>query len=121
MKHFALLVFFALPLTGCNSFERDTFNSLAASQAVINQAQADYTSGAIKETSCTYAVINNAKAAQTVAVNAMVVYEQEKAAGASLTAQTAVVVTDIAALPIILANIKTLYSNPAGCVAPKGA
>lgn len=116
MKLARLSIFLALPLMfGCTSFERDTFNTLAASQAVINQAQTDYTSGAIKETTCSFTLINDAKAAQTVAVQAMVVYEHEKTAGTSLTAQTAVVVADIAALPGLLANVKGLYASPAAC------
>jgi hypothetical protein len=105
-------------LGGCDSFERDTFNTLAASQAVINQAQADYTAKTIPENACTYAVINAAKGTQIAAVNAMVIYEQEKAAKTSLTAQTAVVVADIAALPAIILQVKTLYTNPTGCTTP---
>jgi hypothetical protein len=41
-------------------------------------AQKDYTAGTIKETACTYAVINKAKTLQTVAVNDMVLYETAK-------------------------------------------
>lgn len=107
-----------MALTGCNSFERDTFNSLAASKAVIDQAQADYTAGTIKETQCSYAVINDAKAAQTLAVNAMLVYEQEKAAGSSLSAQTATVSAEVAAIVPLIVDVKALYSSPAGCSVP---
>lgn len=99
-----------LSLTGCSSFERNTFNSLSASKAVIDTAQKDYTAGTIKQTACTYAVINDAKAAQTVAVNSMLVYETAKNAGNEASVQLAV--ADI--IPII-AEIKTLYTNPAGC------
>lgn len=109
------LLLCAAGFAGCTSFERNTFNTLAASKAVIDQAQADYTAKTIPETQCTYALINDAKAAQTVAVNAMVVYEQEKNAGKDLTAQTAVVTADLAALPALIAKVKSLYSNPNGC------
>jgi hypothetical protein len=121
MKLARLSIFLALPLLlcGCSTFERDTFNSLAASKAVIDQAQADYTSGTIKQTSCTYTVINDAKAAQTLAVNGMVIYETEKAAGTSLSAQQSAVTVDLAAIIPLVAEVKTLYSNPAACVAPK--
>jgi hypothetical protein len=117
-RYLAVAIVGLAMLTGCNSFERDTFNSLAASKAVIDQAQADYTSGKIKETSCSYALINDAKAAQTAGVNAMVVYEQEKAAKTDLTAQTATVVGVVAGLPVLVTEIKALYTNPAACKAP---
>jgi hypothetical protein len=99
-----------VPLAGCDSFERTTFNSLAASKAVIDTAQKDYTAGTIKQTTCTYAVINDAKAAQTVAVNSMLVYETAKTSGNEASVELAV--ADI--IPII-AEVKTLYTNPAGC------
>ena len=99
------------PLVGCNSFERNTFNSLSASKAVIDLAQKDYTAGMIKQTTCTYTVINDAKAAQTVAVNAMLVYETSKTS-----AQETAVGLAVADIVPLLAQIKTLYSNPTSCV-----
>jgi hypothetical protein len=113
-----LVLVLAGSLTGCNTWERDTFNTLAASNAVINQAEADYNAKTIAQSRCAYALINDGKAAQTIAVSAMIVYEQEKSAGVSLTAQTATVTADLAALPALVAQIKALYTNPAGCVAP---
>jgi hypothetical protein len=100
-------------LTGCTNWERDTFNGLAASKAVIEQAQKDYTAGTIKETACSYAVINDAKAAQTVAVNAMVIYETAKNADNEAAATLAV-----AGIVPLVADVKLLYSNPAGCKIP---
>jgi hypothetical protein len=114
-----LSVVCCLGLTGCTNFERNTFNTLAASKAVIDQAQADYTARTIVQNACTYAVINDAKAAQTTAVDAMLVYEQEKNAGTSVTAQVATVTADVAALPAIIVQVKALYTNPAGCAVPK--
>jgi hypothetical protein len=121
MKLSRLFIFLTLPLIlcGCTNFERDTFNSLAASKAVIDTAQADYTAKTIPETACTYAVINDAKAAQTVAVNSMLIYEQEKAAGSNLSAQEAAVTVDLAEIIPLVAQIKTLYTNPSACVMPK--
>ena len=115
MKLARLSVFLALPLLfGCNSFERNTFNSLAASDAVIDQAQVDYTAGKIKQTSCTYAVINDAKAAQTTAVTAFALYESNKSE-----AQEQAVLQDISAIVPLVAEVKVLYTNPSACVAPK--
>lgn len=108
----------ATSLTGCTSFERTTFNTLSASQAVINTAQTDYEAKTIPQSACAYAVINDAKAAQTTAVDAMLVYEQQKAAGTSLTAQTATVAADLVVLPVIIADVKNLYVNPAACAIP---
>lgn len=105
-------------LTGCTDFERTTFNTLAASQAVINQAENDYEAKTIPQTVCAYAVINDSKAAQTAAVQAMVIYEQLKSAGSSLTAQTVTVTADLVTLPILVVDIKNLYTNPSACVAP---
>jgi hypothetical protein len=116
MKLARLSVFLALPLLfGCTNFERNAFNSLAASKAVVDQAQADYTAKTIPENACTYALINNAKAAQTVAVDSMLLYETEKSAGANLTAQEAAVTQDLAAIVPIVVQVKALYTNPGGC------
>lgn len=119
MKHLMCVAAICLiALAGCNTFERNAFNTLSASKAVIDQAQADYTARTIPQTACSYAVINSAKAAQTVGVNAMLVYEQEKTAGQSLTAQEAVITAELAALPGIVVQVKTLYTNPGSCTMP---
>ena len=121
MKLARLSILFALPviLCGCTNFERDTFNALATSKGVIDQAQADYTAKAIPQTACTYAVINDAKAAQTIGVDSMLVYEQEKAAGTNLSAQSAAVTVDLAQIVALTVQIKALYTNPSACVMPK--
>ncbi|HZR27878.1 MAG TPA: hypothetical protein VFA71_03790 [Terriglobales bacterium] len=50
-KFYALLLICALAgFIGCSSWERDTMQSLAASQGVINQAFDDYNSGKIEQT-----------------------------------------------------------------------
>ena len=105
-------------LTACDSFERSTFKTLSASQAVINQAQADYEARTIPKNACSYSIINDAKAAQTTAVNAMVVYEQEKVVKGDLTAQTAIVASTLGQLPNLIGEVKSLYSNPASLCGP---
>lgn len=116
-----MLCILCMAVTGCTNFERTTFDTLAASQAVINQSQTDYEAKTIPQTACAYAVINDAKAAQTAAVQAMVIYEQAKSAGTDLTAQTVTVTADLATLPVLIADIKALYINPSACVAPSTA
>lgn len=106
-------------LSGCSNFERDTFNTLATSKSVIDTAQDAYVAKTIPQNACTFAVINDAKAAQTVAVNSMLVYETEKAAGKDLSAQTSAITEDLAQILPLVAQIKTLYTNPSACVAPK--
>lgn len=113
------LVLGCLFLTGCTNFERDTFNSLSASKAVIDGAQADYTSGKIPQTSCSFALINDAKASQTVAVNAMLVYEGEKNAGQDTLNQANIIELDLGTIVPLIAEVKMLYVNPAACA--KGA
>jgi len=115
-KFAALLLSVSVILaTGCNDFERTAFQTLSSSRAVIDQAQADYESRKLPHNQCAYALINNAKAVQTTAVNAMVVYEEEKATSKDLTSQTALVASTIASLPPLVVKIKTLYTNPASC------
>jgi hypothetical protein len=100
-------------LTGCNTWERTTFQTLAASKAVIDQAQADYEGGkALPHSEAVYKAVNDAKAAQTAAVNAMVVYEQIKATGTSsaISAQQQIVISLIADIPALIAAIKGLYT-----------
>lgn len=104
-----------LTATGCNGFERSVFQTLSASRDVIDQAQVDYEARTLPHNQCAYALINNAKAVQTTAVNAMVVYEEQKATKKDLTSQTALVASTIAGLPPLVLQIKTLYTNPAAC------
>lgn len=101
-------------LTGCSSFERTTFQSLSASQAVINQAQADYEARTVPQTQASYLAINKAKAAQVLAVQAMAGYENIKASGGTanaLAAQQAVVQQLVDQLPSLVAAVKTLYTT----------
>jgi len=99
-------------VAGCNSFERNTYNTLASSKAVIDGASTDYEQGKIPQTRCAYSIINNARAADVTAVNAMIVYEQLKANKGNLTAQTATVTGELAALAPLVNEITALMSNP---------
>jgi len=100
-------------LAGCNSWERTTFNTLATSKAVLDTAQKDYEAGTIPQTKCAYALINDGKAAQTVAVNAMIAYEGVKSAKGNLTAQEVIVTGDLGTLAPLVIEVQSLVSNPA--------
>jgi len=109
------LLSLAVFTTGCDNFERTTFQTLSASRDVINEAQGDYEARKLPHTQCAFALINNAKAVQTTAVQAMVVYEEEKATQKDVTAQTALVASTVAGIPPVIVKIKALYTNPNAC------
>lgn len=109
----------SLIVAGCNGFERTTFQTLSSSRDTLDKAQADYEAPAtptqpkkIPHNECAYKLINDGKAAQVSAANAMLVYEELKATGKDVTAQTGVVATALTGLAPIIVNVKTLYSNP---------
>jgi hypothetical protein len=121
----SLLALLLLPICGCSTWEQTTYKTLAASQAVINQAQTDYEASAtapcaptasacLPHTQADYAIINQAKADQTLAVNAFVAYEEAKAAGGT-TASLAGLQTDVEValnnLPTIITDVKALYTK----------
>jgi hypothetical protein len=108
-----LVLSLLLLVAGCSTWERSTFQTLSASKAVLDQAQADYTSRTIPRTHCAEAFINDGKAAQTAAVDGMVTYEQLKATKGNLTAQEAIVTADLATLAPLVVQIQALISNPA--------
>lgn len=97
-------------LSGCTDWERTVFQSLATSKAAIDQAAADYNSGAIAQTSATNTAIEDARSAQRAAVLVMADYEglkAQKAPQATLQAKQQEVEKALAALPPLLAKIKT--------------
>ncbi len=130
MKRMAIITagcLLALCMTACTNWERSVYQTLSASQAVINQAQIDYevsattgTCPAIATTPClphtkaVYDTINTAKNTQTTTVNSFLTYEEAKAAGgtaANLTALQADVTVALNNLPTIIANVKALYQG----------
>jgi hypothetical protein len=132
MKKLAVFAILAAPLlmaAGCNAWERTTFNTLAASQATINAAQAAYevsatapcppqgTVACLPHSTADYNIINEAKAAQTLAVNAMVTYEEAKASASGSTgldAAEAAVNSALANLGTLIGDVKNLYTTPGG-------
>lgn len=114
MKRIAAVFLFCIVAAGCNDWERTTFQSVAASKAVIDQAQVDYEARTIPHTTCAYNLINKAKAAQTTAVDALLVYEQVKAFKGNLSAQEGIVVQDISLVAPLITQIQTI-GNPEIC------
>ena len=98
----------ALAFSGCNDWERTTFNTLSSSKALLDQAQADYEAHKLPKTACTKTIIEDGKAAQTVAVTAMLEYESAKTDGAKQT-----VINDLAGLAPLVVKVQSLISNPA--------
>ena len=99
MKLALLSIWLALPLmlVGCTTWERTTFQTLASAQNTLNTAQAAYevsanapcppggTVACLPHSAAVNTVISKAKAADTLAVNAMVTYEEAKFASAGTT------------------------------------
>lgn len=121
--YFTIAILFGASLVGCTSWERQSFQALSAAQAVLNQAQTDYTAGCpaavatdpcIPRSQTAFTVITKAKAADVLAVNAMVEYEQVKAtsgSGTALNAAQIAAANALAQLPSDLTAVKALYQT----------
>jgi hypothetical protein len=101
-----------MAVTGCTSFERSTFEKLAASQAVVNAAQLDYEGGAIPKTQAAYVAITRAKAMAQIPEQAMVTYEGTKDA-ATREKQQRIVASALPQLPAMIAAVEALDPNAA--------
>lgn len=113
MKKILAAILLTLAVAGCNSWERTTFQTLSASKATIDNAQAQYESKAIAQTSCAYSIINDAKASQVIAVNGFLGYEQVKNAKGDIATAEATVAAELASLVPLVAQVTALLSNPA--------
>lgn len=115
MKKILAIALLAFCVVGCTDFERSTFQTLSASKAVIDTAQADYESRTLPHNSCSYAIINDAKGIQTAAVDSLQVYDKIRVAKGDLTAQTAVVSATLLQLAPEVVKVQALITNPAIC------
>jgi len=110
----AALLLGSVSLAGCNDWERRTYQTLAASKAVIDQAQADYESGKIPHTEPVYAAVNKAKDAQKSAAQAFLEYEQLKLivkSGGNLPEKQQAVSDALVQLGPLVAVVKALYTG----------
>ena len=120
----------ALGLSGCTTWERATFQSLSSAKATIDGAHAAYEVSAalpggscatvtagiacIPHTAAANAAITKAVQADTLTVQLMEQYEEDKAAGQSSTAlNTAIVAVDnaLTSLTTITAEVQALYGK----------
>ena len=115
MKRAILATIALVLMVGCTSWERTTFQTLAAAKAALDTAQQDYEIGtAIPHNKAAYDVITTAKIADNAAVNQMVAYEELKATGGSPTALAQAesqVDAALLQLPGILTQVKALYGG----------
>lgn len=110
----ASIALVALCMTACTNWERSAFQTLSASKATIDKAEADYTAKTLPQTTAVYDVLKTANLAQTTAVNQMEAYEELKATGAGVTQLTVAenqVTAALSQLPAIIASIKSLYTG----------
>lgn len=115
MKRILASLVLILCVVGCTDFERQSFQTLSASKAVIDTAQADYEARTIPHNACAFAIINDAKGIQTAAVDSLQVYDKIRMAKGDLTAQTAVVSATLLQLAPEVVKVQALISNPAIC------
>lgn len=109
--------------TACTSWERSTFQALSVSKVTFDTAQDLYEKGCpaptgtlacIPHNVLAYNTINNAKAIQVDAEQAMFSYEkikETKGTASALTAQQQVVSSILVKLPQLIAQIKALYTS----------
>ncbi len=101
----ALLAGAALSLAACNSWDKQTYQALAASKAVIDKAAADYNAGTLPQTAAVRSLIARARTAQTAAVEAFQAYAAAKLVG------SADVATRQAAVTTLLSDVTSLVGQ----------
>lgn len=74
------LTLIAVLLAGCADWERQTFQTLTAAKAVIDQASNDYNAGVIPKTAQNYLLLTKAQQAKDFAVTAFKSYWDVKSA-----------------------------------------
>jgi len=108
---FAVIPMFILLAAACTSWEQTTYQTLAASKAVIDTAGTQYNAGQLPQTQAVLTLITKARLAQTTAVDAFKQYLFIKAAGATstnLAAQQAAVTNAVAQVAAVIVDIKAL-------------
>lgn len=102
--------------SACSSWERQTYQYLSASKAIIDQAALDYNAGTIPRTATVRALIERTRAAQTAATESFEEYAVLKVSKqvTSLAAQQQLVVQAVNAIPPLVAAIHALYAKGGG-------
>lgn len=99
----------ALCAFACSNWDQQTYQTLSASKAVIDQAAADYNAGRIAQTASARTAITKARQAQTAAVDAFQIYAAAKIAAApdqTIAAREQAVVAAVALIPPVLAALR---------------
>jgi len=110
-RSFVLIALFVV-LSGawaCTNWEHQTYASLSASKAVIDEAGAQYNAGKIPQTKAVKAAIEHARQVQTTAVHAFEAYAVAKVAGqpaATLEQRRQEVIAATAAVAQVVADIQ---------------
>ncbi len=97
-----------LMLAACSSWERTTYQTLAATKATIDQAAADYRAAKIPQTQETYVLITKARAADALAVEAFGAYASLKVGGGSSSALINAQNKVVALMAALAASLKPL-------------
>ncbi len=108
----AIVLIAVAGLAACTNWEQRTYQTLAASKAVIDTAANEYNAGQLPQTEEVNALIVKARQSQTAAVDAFKEYLYLKAAtgtgAAVLTTQQQAVDTAVAQVTTIITDIKAL-------------
>ena len=109
------LIFALLALTfACSDWEKTTYQTLATSKAVIDQAGRDYNAGLLPQTAAARNAIEHARAIQTTAVRSFEAYAVAKVTGdpaASLDQKRQAIVTAIITVNQVVIDVQALYKE----------
>ena len=107
----AAIPILVLLMAACTSWEKQTYQTLAASKASIDTAADQYNAGTLPQTQQVHDLITKARQAQTMAVDAFKQYLFLKTASVpqqQLTDQQAAVTAAVGQVATLIADIKTL-------------
>ena len=106
-----LLLALALVFAACTSWEQQTYQTLAATKAVIDQAAVDYNAGVLPQTRTVHDLIEKARLAQKTAVDAFSAYAVVKVAKepqATIEEKQQAVLNAVAAVSQVIVDIKAI-------------
>lgn len=105
------VLLFVLCFAACSDWEHQTYRSLAASKAVIDEAGTMYNAGQLPQTKPVYDLITHARQVQKAAVDAFASYAAAKLGGApaaTVAEQQAAVNATILQVQQVIADIQAL-------------
>lgn len=105
----------ALCAFACSNWDQQTYQTLAASKAVIDQIAVDYNAGRVPQTPGVANAITKAREAQRAAVQAFQVYAAAEIAaqpGATVAARQQAVVAALALVPPAIDALRQAIKSP---------